>query len=128
MTVKYDLVQTQQLQDINRVARLRVVQVPDDKVSFASEKKSQTSFDVLRLRIGTLERLKFSGERIDASQSAYTRRLNGPVQFIKRLVGDWQIEREETSSIFGFDQTDPSYMDRLFNGRDVLRGELHFSS
>ena len=50
------------------------------------------------------------------------KRLNGPAQFVLKLLDYWRLSRDDAVSILGFDPTDSDYVKDILNGMASFRG------
>lgn len=56
------------------------------------------------------------------ADSASTRRVSGPVQFVIKLMSFWRLSRSEVTNLLGFGEGDARYMADLLDGTQPLLG------
>ncbi|MXX93030.1 MAG: DUF2384 domain-containing protein [Chloroflexi bacterium] len=49
-------------------------------------------------------------------------RLTGPIQFINKLLGTWQLEPKDAVPLLGHEPSEMPYVSDLLNGRTALKG------
>lgn len=70
----------------------------------------------------TVERSKFdlmSGRKSNANGPI---RLNGPVQFVSKLLEQWRLQRHEAGALLGFKLSDTPYVESVLDGFGEFRG------
>ncbi len=56
------------------------------------------------------------------SESPIVHRLTGPIQFILKLLDCWNLEREDSINLLGFEEFESEFVFKVLEGNEVLRG------
>ena len=56
------------------------------------------------------------------SESAKVHRLTGPIQFILKLLDCWNLEREDSIKLLGFEEPESEFVFKVLEGNEILRG------
>ena len=56
------------------------------------------------------------------SESAKVHRLTGPIQFILKLLDCWDLEREDSIKLLGFEDPESEFVFKVLEGDELLRG------
>lgn len=74
---------------------------------------------VLKLPYWFSEHLEKARAPVDADQLA---RVDGPVQFLSKLLKLWRLSSNDAFRLLGFDTTDTDYLARVLAGADQFHG------
>lgn len=61
-------------------------------------------------------------EKVHGAPGEEPNRLNGPIQFVSKLLEFWRLETDDAVGLLGFDSADATYVADVLGGHEPIRG------